>query len=82
MEKNQLSSDKQPDFLLTINFPPHVKNPQRIFSTASECIGALQACDRMLLKSFPTEIHPRFCFRAGRDRFFKNVVEAVSGSRG
>lgn len=60
MKKNELSPDKQPDFLLTINFPPHTKNPQRIFSTASECIAALQACDQMLLKTFPTEIQPVF----------------------
>ena len=81
MEKNQLSSDKQPDFLLTINFPPHVKNPQRIFSTASECIGALQACDRMLLKSFPTEIHPVFVLEqvetGSLKMWLKQFLEAV-----
>lgn len=60
MKDNQLPADKQPDFLLTINFPAGVKNPQRIFSTASECISALQACDHMLLKSFPTSIQPIF----------------------
>ena len=55
-----LPEDKRPDFLLTIEFPPHVKNPQRIFAAASSCIAALQACDNMLLKSFPTNIRPVF----------------------
>ena len=81
MKKNELSADKQPDFLLTINFPPHAKNPQRIFSTASECIGALQACDRMLLKSFPTVIQPVFVLEqvetGSLKMWLKQFLEAV-----
>ena len=60
MKEEELSEDKQPDFLLTIHFPADSANPQRFFAAASECIDALQACDKMLLKSFPTSIQPVF----------------------
>ncbi len=60
MNSAELITDKQPDFLLTIHFPVGATNPQRFFATASECIEALQSCDRMLLKSFPTSIKPVF----------------------
>lgn len=60
MTETEIPMEKQPDFLLTINFPSGLKNPQRIFTAASECIAALQECDAMLLKSFPSSIRPVF----------------------
>lgn len=60
MKKADLTADKQPDFLLTIHFPENSANPQRFFAAAAECIDALQACDKILLKSFPTSIQPIF----------------------
>ena len=60
MKDSQFPADKQPDFLLTINFAAGVKSPQRIFAAASDCISALQACDHMLLRSFPGSIQPVF----------------------
>lgn len=82
MKTDLLPADKQPDFLLTINFPAGVKNPQRIFSVASDCIAALQACDRMLLKSFPTEIQPVFVLEqvesGSLKMWLRQFLEAVS----
>lgn len=81
MNTGQIPTDKQPDFLLTIHFPAGVKDPQRIFSTASECITALQACDQMLLKSFPTEIQPVFVLEqvetGSLKMWLRQLLEAV-----
>lgn len=60
MKKTDVTEDKQPDFLLTLRFPENAANPQRFFAVAAECIDALQACDNILLKSFPTTIQPIF----------------------
>lgn len=81
MKGLELSEDRQPDFLLTIHFPADSANPQRFFAAASECIDALQACDRMLLKSFPTSIQPIFVLEKVQDGSLKvwlrQFVEAV-----
>lgn len=81
MKASQLPADKQPDFLLTVNFAAGVKNPQRIFFTASECISALQACDQMLLKSFPTSIQPVFVLEqvesGSLKMWLRQLLEAV-----
>lgn len=81
MKASQLPADKQPDFLLTVNFAAGVKNPQRIFSAASECISALQACDQMLLKSFPTSIQPVFVLEqvesGSLKMWLRQLLEAV-----
>lgn len=81
MNEFELPEDKQPDFLLTIHFPADSANPQRFFAVASECIDALQACDKMLLKTFPTSIQPVFVLEKVQDGSLKvwlrQFVEAV-----
>ncbi|MDD2966632.1 MAG: hypothetical protein PHN64_03935 [Desulfovibrionaceae bacterium] len=81
MEEKTIPIDKQPDFLLTIHFPPETKDPQRIFAIASDYIEAMQACDKMLLKSFPTQICPVFILEqieTGSIKIWiKQCVEAI-----
>ena len=81
MNTGQLPIDKQPDFLLTIHFPAGVKDPQRIFFFFLECITALQACDQMLLKSFPTAIQPVFVLEqvetGSLKMWLRQLLEAV-----
>lgn len=55
-----IPEDKKPDFLLSINFPSGLKDPQRIFATASSLLEALHSCDEMLLTSISTNIQPIF----------------------
>lgn len=57
---NLFPEDQYPDFLLTIDFPKQIADPQRIFSTASAYIEALHECDKMLLKSINSDIKPVF----------------------
>jgi len=81
MRENTLPEEKHPDFLLTFYFEAGLKNPQRIFSTASDCIDALQAYDEMLLKTFPSTIKPVFVLEqvdTGSIRIWlKQFLEAV-----
>lgn len=56
----KISDDKRPDFLLAINFPAELKDPQRVFITAAHCLEALHSCDEMLLKSISSSIQPIF----------------------
>lgn len=81
MDENNIPDDKRPDFLLTIHFKPGIKNPQRIFAAASECIESMQACDEMLLKSFRTSIKPVFLMEQVKDGslciWLKQFLESI-----
>ncbi len=48
--------DYPTSFLVTFNFEKNIRDPQRILATASSYIEALQNCDKMLLKSFHSEL--------------------------
>lgn len=48
--------DYPTSFLITFNFEKNIRDPQRILATASSYIEALQNCDKMLLKSFHSEL--------------------------